>query len=149
MLKLPLFGPMLRMVAVARFANTLSTLLASGVPILSAMDIVRKVVNNRILADVIEKVRVNVSEGDSIAEPLRKSKQFPPLVTHMIAVGEKSGELEAMLTKVSETYNQQVETKIETLTSLLEPVMIVVMVVVIGSIIMSVMLPIFQMSNNI
>lgn len=147
LLTLPLFGSMFRMVAVARFANTLSTLLASGVPILPAMDIVKKVVSNRILADVIEKVRVSVSEGDSISEPLRKSKQFPPLVTHMIAVGEKSGELEAMLTKVAETYNNQVETKIETLTSLIEPLMILVMVVVIGSVILSVMLPIFQMSN--
>lgn len=149
MLTIPLFGSMFRMVAVARFANTLSTLLASGVPILNAMEIVKRVVDNRILAEVIEKVRVNISEGDSIAEPLRKSKQFPALVTHMIAVGEKSGELEAMLLKVSETYNNQVETKVEALTSLIEPLMILIMVGVIGSVILSVMLPIFQMSNAI
>lgn len=147
LLTLPLFGSLFRMVAVARFANTLSTLLASGVKILDSMDIVKKVVDNRVLAEVIEKVRVSISEGDSIAEPLRKSKQFPPLVTHMIAVGEKSGELESMLAKVAETYNNQVETKVETLTSLIEPLMILLMVGVIGSIIMSVMLPIFQMSN--
>ena len=146
-LTLPLFGSLFRMVAVARFANTLSTLLSSGVPILMSMDIVKKVVNNRVLADVIEKVRVNLSEGDSIAEPLRKSKQFPPLVTHMIAVGEKSGELESMLEKVAKTYNQQVEIKVEALTSLIEPLMILIMVVVIGSVIMSIMLPIFNMSN--
>jgi general secretion pathway protein F len=147
LLTLPLFGSLFRMVAVARFANTLSTLLASGVPILQSMEIVKKVVDNKVLAEVVEKVRVNLSEGDSIAEPLRKSKQFPPLVTHMIAVGEKSGELEKMLAKVAETYNNQVETKVETLTSLIEPLMILLMVGVIGSIIMSVMLPIFQMSN--
>lgn len=147
LLNLPLFGSLFRMVAVSRFANTLSTLLASGVPILTSMDIVKRVVDNRVLADVLERVRVNLAEGDSIAEPLRKSKQFPPLVTHMIAVGEKSGELEAMLAKVADTYTNQVETKVETLTSLIEPIMILVMVVVIGSIIASVMLPIFQMSN--
>jgi type II secretory pathway component PulF len=111
------------------------------------MDIVKKVVDNKVLANVIEKARESVSEGATIAEPLRKSKQFPPLVTHMIAVGEKSGELEAMLSKVAETYNNQVETKVETLTSLIEPLMILLMVGVIGAIIMSVMLPIFQMSN--
>lgn len=147
LLTLPLFGSLFRMVAVARFSNTLSTLLSSGVPILNSMDIVKKVVDNRVLADVVEKVRVSLAEGDSISEPLRKSKQFPPLVTHMIAVGEKSGELETMLAKVAQTYNQQVETKVETLTSLIEPLMILLMVGVIGSIIMSVMLPIFQMSN--
>lgn len=147
LLNLPLFGPMFRMVAVSRFANTLSTLLASGVPILNAMEIVKKVVDNRVLADVLEKVRVNLSEGDSIAEPLRKSKQFPPLVTHMIAVGEKSGELESMLSKVATTYNQQVEVKVDALTSLIEPLMILIMVVVVGSVIMAVMLPIFNMSN--
>lgn len=147
LLTLPLFGSLFRMVAVARFANTLSTLLASGVKILPAMDIVKKVVDNKVLAGVIEKARESVSEGATIAEPLRKSKQFPPLVTHMIAVGEKSGELEAMLSKVAETYNNQVETKVETLTSLIEPLMILLMVGVIGAIIMSVMLPIFQMSN--
>jgi general secretion pathway protein F len=147
LLNLPLFGPLFRMVAVARFANTLSTLLASGVKILPAMDIVKKVVDNRVLADVIENARENVSEGATIAEPLKKSKQFPPLVTHMIAVGEKSGELEAMLEKVAQTYNQQVENKVDTLTSLIEPLMILLMVGVIGGIIMSVMLPIFQMSN--
>jgi general secretion pathway protein F len=147
LLNLPLFGSLFRMVAVSRFANTLSTLLASGVPILTSMDIVKRVVDNRVLADVLERVRINLAEGDSIAEPLRKSKQFPPLVTHMIAVGEKSGELEAMLAKVADTYTNQVETKVETLTSLIEPIMILIMVVVIGSIIASVMLPIFQMSN--
>jgi general secretion pathway protein F len=135
------------MVAISRFANTLSTRLASGVPILVAMDIVKNVVGNVVLTEVIENVRTNVSEGDSVAEPLKRSGEFPPLVTHMIAIGEKTGELEQMLRKVAETYNNQVDARVATLTSLLEPVMIVVMATVIGFIVFSVMLPIFQMNQ--
>ncbi|MEZ4704683.1 MAG: type II secretion system inner membrane protein GspF [Bdellovibrionota bacterium] len=146
-LTMPIFGPLFRMVAVARFANTLSTLLSSGVPILVSMDIVKKVIDNQVLLAVIEQVRTNLAEGDSIAEPLRRSKEFPPLVTHMIAVGEKTGELETMLEKVAQTYNQQAETKVAAVTSLIEPLMILIMVGVIGSIVISVMLPIFQMGN--
>lgn len=147
LLNMPLFGTLFRMVAIARFSNTLSTLLSSGVPILAAMDIVKRVINNVVLQDVLENVRTNLSEGDSIAEPLRKSGQFPPLVTHMISVGEKSGELESMLYKISETYDNQVENKIATMTALLEPIMILVMAGVVGFIVMSVMLPIMNMSN--
>jgi general secretion pathway protein F len=148
LLTMPLFGPLFRMIAIARFSNTLSTLLSSGVPILTSMDIVKKVIDNVILKEVIEKVRTNLSEGDSIAEPLRRSGQFPPLVTHMISVGEKSGELESMLYKVSETYDNQVENKVATLTALMEPVMILVMTVVIGFIVFSVMLPLINMNNS-
>jgi general secretion pathway protein F len=147
LLHMPIFGSMFRMVAIARFASTLSTLLASGVPILLAMDIVKNIVGNVILTEVIESVRTNVSEGDSIAEPLRRSGEFPPLVTHMIAIGEKTGEVEQMLSKVAETYNNQVDARVSTLTSLLEPIMIVAMSVVIGFIVFSVMLPIFQMNQ--
>lgn len=146
-LTMPLFGSLFRMIAIARFSNTLATLLSSGVPILTSMDIVKRVINNVVLKDVIEKVRVNLSEGDSIAEPLRRSGQFPPLVTHMISVGEKSGELESMLYKVAETYDNQVENKITTLTSLLEPMMILIMAVVVGFIVFSVMLPLINMNN--
>jgi general secretion pathway protein F len=147
LLHMPLFGPMFRMVAIARFSSTLSTLLASGVPILRAMDIVKNVMNNVILSEIIESVRTNVSEGDSIAEPLKRSGEFPPLVTHMIAIGEKTGEVESMLKKVSETYQTQVDAKVSTLTALIEPLMIVVMAVVIGFVVFSVMLPIFQMNQ--
>ncbi|MFH1018157.1 MAG: type II secretion system inner membrane protein GspF [Pseudomonadota bacterium] len=147
LLHVPIFGPVFRMVAIARFSSTLSTLLASGVPILMAMDIVKNVVGNVILTEVIENVRTNVSEGDSVAEPLKRSGEFPPLVTHMIAIGEKTGELEKMLSKVAETYNNQVDARVATLTSLLEPVMIVIMASVIGFIVFSVMLPIFQMNQ--
>jgi len=146
-LTMPLFGPLFRMVAIARFSNTLATLLSSGVPILNAMDIVKKVLTNVVLKDVVDKVRTNLSEGDSIAEPLRRSGQFPPLVTHMISVGEKSGELEAMLYKVSQTYDNQVENKISTLTSLLEPMMILLMTGAVGFVVFSVMLPLINMNN--
>ena len=149
LLHMPIFGPMFRMVAIARFSNTLSTLLASGVPILLAMDIVKNIVNNVILARVLESVRTNLSEGDSIAEPLKRSGEFPPLVTHMIAIGEKTGEVESMLEKVSETYNRQVDARVSTLTSLMEPIIIVVMSVVIGFIVFSVMLPIINMGSDL
>jgi general secretion pathway protein F len=149
LLHMPLFGPVFRMVAISRFANTFSSLLASGVPILVSLDIVKNVLNNKVLSEVIESVRTNISEGDSIAEPLRRSGEFPPLVTHMIAIGEKTGEVEAMLQKVSETYNNQVDARVATMTSLLEPLLIVVMAAVIGSIVISVMLPLLNMPTAI
>lgn len=149
LLHMPIFGPVFRMVAIARFANTFSTLLASGVPILVALDIVKNVLNNAVLSEVIEKVRTNISEGDSIAEPLRRSGEFPPLVTHMIAIGEKTGEVEAMLHKVSETYNNQVDARVSTMTSLIEPLLIVFMAGIIGSIVISVMLPLLDMPTSI
>ena len=146
-LKLPVVGPLARMIAVSRFARTLSTLLTGGVPILSAMDIVKNVVGNHVLAKAIITARDNVSEGESIAIPLKKSKQFPPIVTHMIGIGEKTGELENMLLQVSDSYDFQVKTKIEGLTSALEPIMIIVMGAVIAGIVFSVMLPMFDMAN--
>lgn len=149
LLKMPIFGKMFRMVSIARFSSTLSTLLASGVPILTAMDIVKNVINNLVLTNVIEKVRVNLREGDSISEPLKRSGEFPPLVTHMISVGEKTGELERMLSKIAETYNNQVDQQVSTITSLIEPIMMVVLMVGIGFIVMSVMLPIFNMNQAI
>lgn len=148
-LRAPIFGPVFRMIAVSRFTNTLSTLLASGVPILSAMDIVKKVVGNDIIADVVQDVRSNLAEGDSVAEPLRRSGEFPSMVTHMIAVGEKSGELEAMLMKIAENYNSQVDNKVSGLTALIQPIMILFMVGIIGVIIVAVLLPIFQLTGSI
>jgi len=148
-LKVPLVGNMSRMVAVSRFASTFSTLLSSGVPVLQAMDIVKNVVNNTVFAKVIEDARTNIAEGQSIAEPLRKSNEFPPLVTHMIAIGEKTGELEGMLKKVSETYNNLFEARIATLTSVLEPVMILVMAAIIGFVVVAILLPLIQLSSTI
>ena len=114
---------------------------------LNAMGIVRNVVNNEILAHAIDNARDNISEGESIAGPLRKSGEFPPLVIHMINIGEKTGELENMLTQVSEAYDFQVKNSVDGLTSLLGPVMLIFMGGVIGIIVFAVMMPMFQLSN--
>ena len=148
-LKIPLFGGLIRMVAIARFSKTLSTLLGSGVPLLTAMDIVKEILGNKILIDVIEAARVNIREGESIAGPLKRSGQFPPIVTHMISIGEKAGQLEDMLENVSESYDQQVNIRIAALTTLLEPIMIVVMGVAVAFIVFAIMLPILQLNEGL
>ncbi len=146
---LPLLGSIVRRVAVTRFCQTLSTLLDSGVPILTAIGIVERVVQNDVLAQAIHEAAENISEGESIATPLRQSGEFPPLVTHMIAIGERTGELESMLGKVAESYEAQLETTLEGLTSLLEPLLILLMGGVVGFIAMAIMLPMLNMSNSI
>jgi general secretion pathway protein F len=146
-LKLPLIGPLARMIAVSRFTRTLSTLLAGGVPMLNAMDIVKNVVGNTVLSTAIVEARNNISEGETIAGPLKKSGEFPPIVIHMINIGEKTGELEFMLGQVSESYDFQVKNRVQGLTSVIEPVMIIVMGVAVGGIVFSIMMPIFQMSS--
>jgi len=148
-LNLPLLGQTARKMAVSRFTRTLSILTASGIPILRALDIVRKVVNNAVLADAIEKSREAVRHGDSIAEPLRRSKVFPPIVIHMIAIGEASGKLEEMLTSVAESYDSEVDATVSGLTALIEPIMIIVMGAIVMFIVLSIMLPIFQMNMSI
>ncbi|MEK2645102.1 type II secretion system inner membrane protein GspF [Bdellovibrio sp. BCCA] len=146
-LKLPIVGPTVRMVAVSRFTRTLATLLNGGVPMLAAMDIVKNIVNNHVLAMAIDEARSNISEGESIAGPLKKSGQFPPIVIHMVNIGEKTGELENMLSQVSDAYDFQVKNKLESLTSLMGPVVIVLMGFAIGMIVMAVMVPMFEMAN--
>lgn len=146
-LRVPIFGSLIQMVAVARFAKTLSTLLASGVPLLKAMDIVKNVLENALLEKVVIEATGSIREGESIAEPLRRSGQFPPIVTHMIAVGEKSGQLEQMLESVANAYDSQVETRVQALTSLLEPLMIVVMGGAVGFIAVSILMPLIQMNE--
>ena len=146
-LKAPICGRLLRMLAVSRFAKTLATLLAAGVPLLKAMDIVKNVLGNALLEKVVEEASGSIREGESIAEPLRRSGQFPPIVTHMIAVGEKSGQLEQMLESVATSYDSQVETNVQALTSLLEPLMIVVMGAAVGFIAFSIMMPLIQMND--
>jgi general secretion pathway protein F len=146
-LRVPIFGPVTRQIALARFARTLSTLLQSGVPLLTALDIVRNIVGNVRLADVIDQSRDAIREGESIAAPLKRSGEFPPLVYHMIAIGERSGALEEMLGNVAGAYEDQVETTIAALTSLLEPLMIVGMGVVVGFVVFSVLMPILQINN--
>ncbi|MEM7646366.1 MAG: type II secretion system inner membrane protein GspF [Pseudomonadota bacterium] len=146
-LKLPVAGKLSRMIAVSRFTRTLSTLLAGGVPMLNAMDIVKNVVNNEVLAKAIREARDNISEGESIAGPLKRSNQFPPIVIHMVGIGEKTGDLEKMLNQVSDTYDFQVKNQISGLTSILEPIMIIVMGGVIGTIVFSLMVPMFELAN--
>ena len=146
-LKTPVLGELVRMLAISRFAKTLSTLLASGVPLLNAMDIVKNVVTNTLIADAIENARDAIREGESIAAPLKRSGQFPPLVFHMIAIGEKSGQLEEMLANVAKSYEAQVELRIGALTSLLEPVMIVLMGGGVAFVVFSILMPIMQLNT--
>src|SRR5205823_5170435 len=146
-LRAPIFGPVVRMLALARFAKTLATLLSSGVPLLTALDIVKNIVNNSILAKVIEDARDAIREGESIAAPLKRSGQFPPLVHHMIAIGEKSGQLEQMLGNIARSYDSQVEIRVSAMTSLLEPVMIVMMGGGVAFIVFSILMPIMQLNT--
>jgi general secretion pathway protein F len=148
-LKLPIFGGIIRMVAVARFARTLATLLKSGVPLLAAMDIVKAVITNKVLADVVENARDSIREGESIANPLRRSGEFPPLVYHMVAIGERSGQLEDMLLSVADSYETQVDVRVGALTSLLEPILIVMMGAVIAFVAFSILMPILQVNTAI
>jgi general secretion pathway protein F len=147
LLKVPIFGRLNLLVAVARFARTLSTLLASGVPLLKAMEIVKNVLGNTLLEGVVTNAINSIREGESIAEPLKRSAQFPPMVTHMIAIGERSGQLEDMLDNVSRAYEADVETKVAALTSLLEPLMIVALGGVVGFIVMAILMPLVQMNQ--
>ncbi len=147
-LRAPVFGPLVRMVAITRFSKTLATLLASGVPLLTAFDIVKNVVQNTVLLETIEKARDAVKEGDSIAGPLKRSGQFPPIVTHMIAIGERSGQLEPMLQNVARAYEVQVESRLKALTSIMEPVMIVFMGVVVGFMVLAILLPMLQLGSS-
>lgn len=148
-LEVPLFGPLLVMVAVARFSRTLATLLASGVPVLTAMDITRNVLGNTELMRVVEDARTSVREGEGIAKPLRQAGRFPPIVTHMIAVGERSGQLEEMLIHVADAYDQQIEVRVGAMTSILEPLLIVVMGGVVGGIAFAILMPLLQLNEMI
>jgi general secretion pathway protein F len=148
-LEIPLFGPLLIMVAVSRFARTLATLLASGVPVLTAMDITRNVLGNTELMRVVEEARASVREGEGIAKPLRQAGRFPPIVTHMIAVGERTGQLEEMLIHVADAYDQQIEVRVGAVTSILEPLLIVVMGAVVGGIAFAILMPLLQLNEMI
>ena len=148
-LNAPLFGGLIRMIAITRFCKTLGTLLASGVPLLTAFDIVKNVLENTVLTDVVDTVRDCVKEGDTIAAPLKRSGEFPPIVTHMIDIGEKSGELEPMLMNVAASYDVQVEAKLRAMTSILEPIIIVVMGVVVACIVFAILMPMLQMSSAV
>lgn len=148
-LKVPTFGTLVRMIAISRFSGTLSTLLASGVPLLTAMDIVKNVLGNTRLVEVVEDARVNIREGESIAGPLERSGEFPPMVIHMIATGERSGQLEEMLENISDSYQKQTDLQVQTMTQLLGPVMIIVLGIAVALIVFAVMWPILQMNQTI
>lgn len=148
-LTLPVFGTLVRQLSVARFARTLSTLLKSGVPLLSALDIVKNVITNTVMASVIDTARDAIREGESIANPLKRSGEFPPLVFHMVAIGEKSGQLEDMLLNLAQSYESSVDVRIGALTALLEPMMIVVMGAGIAFVAFSIMMPILQMNSMV
>ncbi|MBN2716184.1 MAG: type II secretion system inner membrane protein GspF [Deltaproteobacteria bacterium] len=148
-LRAPIFGKLTMMVAISRFAKTLSTLLSSGVPLLSAMDITKGVLGNVVLEKVVVDASSSIREGESISDPLKASGYFPPVVTHMIAVGEKTGQLEAMLDNVSSSYDAQVDTKVMALTSILEPMLIVIMGVVAGGIAAAVLMPLVKLNEFI
>ena len=149
LLRLPVFGSLIRMIAVSRFTRTLGTLLQSGVPTLAALDIVRNVIGNSVLANAVQKARENVREGEPIADPLRRSGLFPPVVVQMVAVGEKSGELEKMLLKISDSFDRTVETRLTGLMALLEPVIILAMGLIIGFVVIAIMLPMLEMSSGV
>ena len=145
LLKVPIVGSILRKIAVARFSRTLSTLLSSGVPILQSLDITARTAGNMILEEAINKVRVGVERGESVVEPLKASEVFPNMVSQMIAIGEQTGALDAMLGKIADFYEQEVDSAIASLLTLIEPVMIGFLGVTIGSIVISMYLPLFTL----
>jgi len=149
LLKLPVFGILFKKVAISKFSRTLSTLIKAGVPILSALEIVGKTSGNKVVEMAIENVRTNVREGENIAEPLAKSRIFPSMVTRMVSVGEQAGELEKMLSKIADFYDDQVDAAVGALTSMIEPLIIAFLGIVIGSIVICMFLPIFKLTTVI
>ncbi|MGZ8458916.1 MAG: type II secretion system F family protein [Candidatus Deferrimicrobiaceae bacterium] len=147
LLRLPILGDLIRKIAVARFARTLATMVASGVPILEGMDIVAKSAGNKIIEEAVMKARTSISEGKTISEPLAESKVFPIMVTQMIGVGEATGALDAMLTKVADFYDDEVDAAVGALTSLLEPMLMIFLGVVIGGLVIAMYLPIIKLAG--
>lgn len=148
-LRLPVFGMLLRKVSIVRFAGTLATLIQAGVPILQALDIVRDTSGNEVIARAMDKVYQSVKDGESIHEPLRESKVFPPLVYHMVAVGEETGAIDQMLNKVAEAYEREVNDTVNALTSILEPLLIVFLGIIVGVIVIALYLPLFSLPGLI
>ena len=147
LLRLPILGDLIRKIAVARFARTLATMVASGVPILEGMDIVAKSAGNKIIEEAVIKARTSISEGKTISEPLAESKVFPIMVTQMVGVGEATGALDAMLTKIADFYDDEVDAAVGALTSLLEPMLMIFLGVVIGGLVIAMYLPIFKLAG--
>jgi type IV pilus assembly protein PilC len=148
-MKLPIFGPLIRKVAVARFTRTLGTMISSGVPILDALEIVAKTAGNRVIENAILYVRTKISEGKNIAGPLGETNVFPPMVVQMIGVGEATGAMDQMLSKVADFYDDEVDVAVGALTSMLEPLMMVVLGGIVGFFMIAMYLPIFSMASNV
>ena len=148
LLKLPLFGPLLRKVAVAKFTRTLGTMIASGVPLLDALEIVSKAANNTVIEEAIMFTREKVSEGSSMSEPLAKTKVFPGMVVQMIGVGESTGAMDTMLQKIADFYEDEVEVAVTSMTKLLEPLMMVFIGGIVGTVMIAMYLPIFEVAGN-
>ncbi|MFL5465078.1 MAG: type II secretion system F family protein [Gemmatimonadaceae bacterium] len=149
MLKMPVLGDVLRKSAVSRFTRTLGTLISSGVSILEGLEITAKTAGNRVIQDAIMQSRSSIAGGDTIAQPLQKSKVFPPMVISMIAVGEQTGGLDEMLSKIADFYDEEVDAAVSNLLSLLEPIMIVFLGVIVGGMVVAMYLPIFDMINAV
>ena len=148
-LRLPVFGPLFSKVAISRFSRTFATLIQSGVPILGALEIVSQTCGNQLVANAILKASESVRQGETLGEPLAQSGIFPPMVTRMISIGEKTGALETLLEKISDFYDQQVKTTVESLTSLIEPIMIGLMGFLVGGMVLAIFLPIFKMVGSL
>jgi type IV pilus assembly protein PilC len=148
-LKAPVFGQLVRKVALARFSRTFATLIRSGVPIMATLDIVAETAGNRVIAQVVLDARESVRGGNLLSEPLSRSKTFPPMVTRMIAIGERTGSLEVLLEKIAEFYDAQVKAAVKSLTSLIEPILITVMGVIVGGVVMAVFLPILDVVGKL
>ena len=149
LMRLPVFGDVLTKVAVARFCRTLGTMISSGVPILEALNICARTAGNKVIENAIGKVAQSISEGRSIAEPLAESKVFPSMVCQMISVGEATGALDTMLTKIADFYDDEVDTAVEGLTSMLEPAIMAFLGVVVGGLVIAMYLPIFEMAGKV
>ena len=147
LLKIPVLGDVLRKGAVARFTRTLSTLISSGVPILNGLDITARTSGNRVIENAIMAARSSIREGETISAPLRQSTVFPPMVVQMISVGEETGALDDMLTRIADFYDDEVDTAVDSLTSLIEPIMIVVMGTIVGGMVIAMYLPMFKLIN--
>jgi type IV pilus assembly protein PilC len=148
-LKLPLLGDLIRKSSIARFSRTLATLLSSGVSILDALDITARASGNRVIHDAIKRSVISIAEGETITQPLKESKVFPPMVIQMISVGEKTGGLDEMLSKIADFYDEEVDAAVAALTSMIEPVIIVLMGAVIGGILIAMYLPMFEIVGKI
>jgi type IV pilus assembly protein PilC len=148
-LRVPIFGPLMRKVTISRFTRTLGTLITSGVPIMQALEVVAKAVENKVVAGAIESVRSSIREGESIAIPMQASGLFPPMVVQMTAVGEETGTLDSMLTKVADFYDAEVETTLAQLTSIIEPLLILFLGFVVGFIVLSFYMPLYQIVTGI